>query len=68
MREKYGGMIPLSIDVKASANGYNVHSTLGTEMQKENSVLLEETTTDLKKPPIDLDQSEKVLIGILLCF
>jgi len=60
MRKKYGGMIPLSIDVKASANGYNVHSTLEAEMQKENSALLEETTTF----KIDLDQSEKALIGI----
>ena len=62
MRQKYGGMIPLSIDVKASANGYQVHSTLGTEMQKENSVLLDQSTTF----KIDLDQSEKTLIGKIL--
>lgn len=61
MRKKYSGMVPLSIDVKANANGYSTLSNLGKEMQKENSVLLDETTTFT----IHLDQSEKILIGIL---
>ena len=59
MRKKYAGMIPLSIDVKANANGYNTLSTLGEEMRKENTALLDETATFT----IDLSPCEKVLIG-----
>ena len=59
MREKYSGMLPLSIDVKANANGYNLQSTLQEEMRKENTALLDETTTFA----IDLNPYEKVLMG-----
>ena len=60
MREKYSGMLPLSIDVKTNANGWSVQSTLQEEMYKENTALLDETTTFA----IDLNSCEKVLIGM----